>query len=319
MRISTIVKKFTIDNKAEIKDHYESQGFVVVEGLINHEKIDNFIDQYEKIKSNKNFIFYSQSLHLPSRPKITPEGFIEESMENPTDLKLFPGFSGTVLECLIDKNISTVLHTLSGESNHTMWQSMFFDKSTGTIEHQDHYYLDTVPSGNLIAAWYALEDIHQESGCFFVLSGSHKGEVLDRENIESTKGGVEGYYADHDQMRQKISNLIQESDYECQIFPLNKGDVIFWHPYAIHGAYENQNPQFSRKSFTAHFYPSSFERSDGTKPSFKKSSNPNIYIKGNYPKLLGKNIKLYTTYLLNKFKNQKSPLDMRRESYQEDS
>ena len=100
--------------------------------------------------------------------------------------------------------------------------------------------------------------------------------------------------------------MIQENDYECQNFPLNKGAVIFWHPLTIHGAYQNQNHKFSRKFFTAHFYPSSLARADDTKPSFKKSSNPNIFIKGNYPKLLSKNIKLYINYFLNKFNPQNS-------------
>lgn len=252
------------------------------------------------------------------RPNITPEGFIKESMEDVTNLKLFPRFSKAILKCLIDENISTILNILSGTSSHTLAQSIFFDKSIGTIEHQDHYYLDSNPPGHLIGVWYALEDICEEAGCFFVLPGSHKGKVIEHEKMVSKKKGVEQHFPDHDEMRQKILNLIQEHNYQYQSFPLNKGDVIFWHPYTIHGSYKNQNPQFSRKSFTAHFYPSHLGRLRGKTPKLKQSDNPNILIRGDEIKLFARNIKLYTTYLLNQLTDQKPLMDMRRESYKKD-
>ena len=57
-----------------------------------------------------------------------------------------------------------MLKSLTGEDEFVMWQNMLFDKSTGTIDHLDSYYLDTDPIGNLIAIWVALEDINGEGG-----------------------------------------------------------------------------------------------------------------------------------------------------------
>jgi phytanoyl-CoA hydroxylase len=293
------ITKFTIDNATDIKEYYQCQGYVVIQNLLSHKKIDEFIKQYEKIKRNKFFVYYSQSKHLPLQPKITPEGFIEESIENACNLKFFPGFSQAVLNCLIEPKISDVLGILSGSSSHTIWQNMFFDKSTGTVEHQDHYYLDTNPPGNLIGVWYALENIHPESGCFFV-------------------EGVEALASDHDQMRKKIINLIREKNYERKAFSLDKGDVLLWHPYTIHGAYSNNNPQFSRKSFTAHFYPSHLERLHSKTPLLKRSSNPNILIRANDLRLYAWNVKQYAVYFLNKLIGQEAAfLDMRRKSYED--
>jgi phytanoyl-CoA hydroxylase len=320
--MTTSVTKFLLSDTTAIKEYYQSQGYVVVKNLLSLSKIDNFINQYEKIKRNLFFIYYSQSVHLPLRPKITPEGFIEESMENATNLKFFSSFSNSILNCLVDENISTVLSILSGAPSHTMWQNMFFDKSTGTIEHQDHYYLDTNPPGHLIAAWYALEDIHEEAGCFFVLPGSHKESVIERENLSNIgqERKLDAIFSDHDLMRQKISNLIQEKNYEYKAFPLNKGDVLFWHPYTIHGSYANQNPGFSRKSFTAHFYPSHLERLYTKKsPVVKKSANPNILITENNLKGYFWNVRLYIKYFLNQLTDQGAIMDMRRESYAKDS
>ena len=312
--MNTSIAKFTADDAANIKEYYQSQGYVVIKNLLSHEKIDNLIKQYEKIKRSKSFIYYSQSVHKPLRPKISPEGFIEESIERPSHLKFFPNFSQAVLDCLIDKKISDVLSILSGSSSHSLWQNMFFDKSPGTVEHQDHYYLDTEPPGNLLAVWYALENIHPESGCFFVVPGSHKGQVINRKNY-SQKKGIDAIITEHDEMRRKIMSLIQEKNYKYQAFPLDKGDVLFWHPYTIHGAYNNSNPQFSRKSLTGHFYPSHLKRANTKTPWLKPSPNPDILIRRNDLRLYGWNIKQYVTYFLKKLKSQETVVDMRRKSY----
>ncbi len=311
------ITKFAMNDVTGIKDYYESYGYVVLQTLLDRAKIDYFIKQYEKIKRNKFFIYYSQSLHAPLRPKITPEGFIEESMERVQDLKFSPGFSQAALKCLIDRQISDVLGILSGSSSHTLWQNMFFDKSTGTVEHQDHYYLDTDPPGNLIGVWYALENIHPDSGCFFVIPSSHKAQVISRENTSLKKGGLKALVPDHDEMRKKIINLIREKNCEYKTFPLDKGDVLFWHPYTIHGAYQNKNPQFSRKSFTAHFYPSHLPRLFAKTPLLKPSANPKILIRSNDLRVYGWNAKQYAIYLFNKLRGQEITMDMRRKSYED--
>ena len=313
--MNTSTTKFTVDNTTSIKEYYQSQGYVVIKNILNHDKIDNFIEQYEKVKRNKLFIYYSQSLHVPLRPTITPEGFVEESMERVGDLRFFPQFSKSVSNCLFDRQISDLLSAISGSSSHTLWQHMFFDKSTGTVEHQDHYYLDTDPPGSLIGAWYALEDIHPESGCFFVIPGSHKGAVISPDNLSSGIEGIEALVPEHDEMRKGIMNLIREQKYEYKAFPLNKGDVLFWHPNTIHGAYKNENPKYSRKSFTAHFYPSHLKRANAKTPWLKKSSNPNIYVRANDLRVYAWNAKQYAVYFLNKLRKQKAVLDMRRQSY----
>ncbi len=316
--MNTSITKFTIDDVTGIKNYYESYGYVVIKTLLDHGKIDHFIQQYEKIKRNRLFIYYSQSVHRPLRPRITPEGFIEESIERPCHLKFFPGFSQAVLNCLIDQAISDVLSILSGSSSHSLWLNMFFDHSPGTLEHQDHYYMDTNPPGNLIGVWYALEDIHPESGCFFVVPGSHKGPVIKRKNFSSKKEGINALVSDHDQMRTKITALIREKNYEYKAFPLDKGDVLFWHPYTIHGAYNNNKPQFSRKSFTGHFYPSHLEKLYSKTPLLKRSSNPNILIRANDLRLYAWNAKQYAFYFLNKLIGQEAAfLDMRRKSYED--
>lgn len=86
---------------------------------------------------------------------------------------------------------------------------------------------------------HGLEDIYEDVGCFFVLPGSHKGKVIDRESRSN--------FSDHDSFVKDIRSLIEEDEYEYRSFPLAKGDVLFWHLYTIHGAHNNSDPRFSRK------------------------------------------------------------------------
>ena len=51
---------------------------------------------------------------------------------------------------------------------------MFFDKSKGTQLHQDTWYLDTQPRGNLVGVWIALENINMSSGPFVVYTNTDK-------------------------------------------------------------------------------------------------------------------------------------------------
>lgn len=305
---NSLLQKFSFEEKTAIKEYYDLYGYVVVENLLSHAAIQKFINVYEQIKYSKLFVFFSQDTHIPIQPKLTPEGFIENSMLNPASLKLWHNFSRSVEECLVAESVIDALSILSGSSNHVMMQNMFFDKSTGTIEHQDHYYLDSDPSGNMIATWYALEDIHKDAGCFFVLPGSHKGKVIERNNGAN--------FSDHDTFVKQIKDLIDEGKYEYRSFPLNKGDVLFWHPYTIHGAYNNTDPRFSRKSLTAHYYPGEMKPLYAKKvPKFRKTVNPNVVILGTELETYISNTMNYVKAVANYVRGRGPDYDMRRDSY----
>lgn len=98
MSLKVSLKKFSANEISSIKEYYDAQGYVVVENLLRHSKIQNLIKYYEEIKYSKFFIFFSQDTHLPIQPKLTPEGFIENSMLNPADLKIWKNFSQSIEE-----------------------------------------------------------------------------------------------------------------------------------------------------------------------------------------------------------------------------
>ena len=306
--------KFKPDRVAEIKNYYLKHGYVVIEKAIPINKINSFLEAYEKIKNNPFFVYYSQSIQRCTRVELTQQRHIKESMENASRLAFFSEFSKSFQECIYNKSISQALTAIDGYSEHISWQNMFFDKSTGTIEHQDSWYLDTNPPGNLIGAWFSLEDIQENCGGFFVCPKSHKLGVIDRKD-----------YPTHKEFIQKVISFSAEEQLEKKPMYLNKGDLLLWHPYIVHGAFQCQDDKLTRKSFTSHFYPHgckpkktkrgkllSIYWQDHDRP--KQTFNPHIFTSYRLSDYLY-NLMIYTLFLKTQLKLTGKTFSMRRENY----
>ena len=238
------MKTFDLHDTEGSRAYYQANGYAVFRGLIPQNLCKAFIKEYKRLKGDRFFIFPTQSTYdvLPFLPDTS--GYIPESVENPAFMVFRPRFAGRARDCLLNLQMAKGLEALDGAGRHVFWQSMFFDKSTGTPVHQDSLYLDTEPRGGLIGAWVALEDIHPDSGPFFVYPGTHRHAPFTDEMIPEF-GNIHKY----------CQKIIDENDLAPLEMTINRGDVVFWHPSLIHGAMDNRDPSFSRKSLTAHFYP----------------------------------------------------------------
>lgn len=237
-----------LSDKASIHKTYAEQGYVIIPNLISEEKINSFLEGYERLKKKKFYIIRAQDTNRPEKLEVNKYGFIEHSIWNPHYHVMAKGFSEGVYNIITDKGISDVLEAISGESKHTIWQSMFFDRSTGTVAHQDHYYLDTDPAGGVIGIWVALEDIDDDCGPFYVYPTTHLGVIANRE-VDHNEGYVGA-----------IADALAHKEYTKVDCKVKKGDVVFWHSCTIHGSNENKDPKRSRKSITGHYFPSSFQK-----------------------------------------------------------
>jgi phytanoyl-CoA hydroxylase len=310
------ITKFNLEQASEIKAYYTEHGYVVIRNAISFSKIDLFLNAYKKIKHNPFFVYYSQSIQRCVRVKLTRQSYISESMENASRLAFFPNFSKRIQDCIYDANVSTALQAVDGHAEHVSWQNMFFDRSTGTIEHQDSWYLDTDPPGNLIGAWFSLEDIQENCGSFFVCPGSHKLGIVNRKD-----------YPTHKAFIQKIFSLSSEQQLEKKPMYLKKGDLLLWHPFLVHGAFRCQDDTLTRKSFTAHFYPRTCRAKVSTRGKLlsiywqdhdhpRETSNPQIFTSFRLSDYLY-NLMLYILFLKTSLKLTSTTFSMRRESYKQ--
>jgi len=145
--------------------------------------------------------------------------------------------------------VAEVADALLGEPGKIV-QSMYFQGNPSTWPHQDAYYLDASRPGEMTAVWIASEDIAAGAGRFFVCPGSHK--------IDMAKNGGDFDIAyNHDRYKKLVVDIIQSHQLRFAAPALRKGDALFWAAYTIHGSLPTTQAQFSRRSFTAHWIPTS--------------------------------------------------------------
>ncbi len=304
--------------------YYEENGYVIFEELIPEAEIDALLAALEDFKARR-MPYYSQSIHQWIRPEIDSQGFMRESMQNFTELFFNRGLRKLGFDILLGERINAALKEIHPRrENFVMWQNMLFDRSTGTIDHYDAYYLDTFPGGYLNGAWVSLEDIGEGAGPFRIYPGSHK-HFADTQFDDLPQ----------DEFRLECAKYAEENAPVHAL--LKKGDVMFWHASTMHGSADQSDVRYSRKSLTAHYYPHGFahKRADVELPgsTFKgkiKDKVAPIFRKkvrrhGTYPVLLlGSDLERSRAHFrglrnlaMNALtRSRRAALDMRRSSYE---
>ena len=266
-----------------IKNQFHDEGFIIIRNLINEALITNILDALKKFKS-KDVYYYTQSSHTwVKSSKTTKEGYLIDSIQSPTKQRNCGELKFAAEEIISCKRISEKLQEISGNIKFVNWQNMLFDKSTGTIDHADTWYLDTKPRGHMIAAWIALEDINESAGRFFVYPKSHKLTI--QENINKT-------FKDNYLYAKFMHKFIKENNLKKFAPAMRKGDVLFWHPFTLHGSLSQKDNKYSRKSLTAHYHPVGSARIDSAEnkknidsyiKNMRPSSNPDIFFDNHDP------------------------------------
>ncbi|MGE4232992.1 MAG: phytanoyl-CoA dioxygenase family protein [Bacteriovoracia bacterium] len=232
----------------ELNASYLKNGFVVIRGLVSAKKIDSLLENYKKEVLFSNDYYLRQSTGKWQKNTLDQNGNSVESFLNVHDFRKQEHFATCVREIQCSDEVQNALRQITCDQSHKLIQSMLFDMNTATKAHQDWFYLDTVPNGHLLAGWFALEDIQEEAGRFFVIPGSHKSDFTLTENEKNS----------NPLYLKKLTDYMKEHHSEIVAPALKKGDVLFWNSGTIHGALETKDISYSRKSLTAHYVPSQY-------------------------------------------------------------
>lgn len=300
---------FTLSSPStDITLAFDDHGYVVFQNLVPESLIDDVLNALAQLKRSRAAVYYSQSVHRWVRPRLSSGGFIVDSMENPTCHINLPALRAAAMEVIYHSNVTQALRLISGREKFVSWQDMLFDRSVGTVDHQDSWYLDTRPPGALIAGWFALEDIHPDSGPFHIYPRSHH---LARVSEDEVPG--------HSDFVSRMRTLVRECGIEKEPALLKKGDVLFWHPNLVHGAELPTSEAYSRKSLTSHYYPQGLLRKDSVslehdRQQMKSTQNAAICRKGIREfQFVAKG---YAKYLWDRVRGQERPIDaMSRSEY----
>ncbi|AKG20946.1 phytanoyl-CoA dioxygenase family protein [Calothrix sp. 336/3] len=232
----------------ETKLYYDENGYAVFKGLIPHELVERLMTLYcRKILPSK-YPFFRQSNSKYEVNSVNEYGYVKQSFLDIHDYTNYPEFSAVAKEIFCSNEMQMALKQLTDLESFNLMQTMLFDSNTETQPHQDWWYLDTVPNGNLVAAWIALEDIDERAGRFYVMPKTHNL------NFHSDNPDLS-----HSQWLKRIKEYFDSHQENIQAPELKKGDVLFWNSRTIHGALKTTDTSFSRKSLTGHYIPSIYK------------------------------------------------------------
>ena len=300
-------------NNSELKEKFNKDGYLIVKKVVDEELNSSYLESISDVIKQGGFNHvYTQHTHTYEPLKYNHNGLLEESIQNPHAYPWSQSVRDAVINILCHKNVTDSLkNVIDSNERSAIWQSMYFDKSTGTLPHQDSYYLDTDPFGGVVGIWFALEDITMEAGLFYVIPGSHKDGILFK---ESQCGGR---YEDHDKFTQTMVDYEKKNKDKVTPMLVNKGDIVIWNSTLVHGAFNSSSSTKSRKSLTAHYFPqgSNLKFFD-TIPSLTCPPGHNVPIMGylSNNQVFKSKVKMMVNVALQKIKNLGPDMDMRRNS-----
>jgi phytanoyl-CoA hydroxylase len=244
--------KFSLAELDQAQSYYEENGYVIFDNLIDPHSCDEVRRLWDvEVKGADKFI-YRQATAKAEKNILNEKGWVMNPILNlqsinPIYFEKLRNFS--VANILTTDGLKNVFTRLLGESPKIV-QSMYFEGNSATWEHQDSYYLDSEHIGSMAAAWIALEDISPTAGRFFLCPGTHK--------IDLGKQSKETNIAEnHDVYIGQVVKLIKDRNMPIRAPKLDKGDVLIWNAWTIHGSLKSNDGCSSRSSITCHAIKSS--------------------------------------------------------------
>jgi ectoine hydroxylase-related dioxygenase (phytanoyl-CoA dioxygenase family) len=116
------------------------------------------------------------------------------------------------------------------------WHDQIFYKPAHhggvVIWHQDYsYWTRTQPMAHL-SCWIGLDDSTRENGCVHYVPGSHRWNLLPREDFANDMDTIKA-----------LLTAEQAREFKPVAIELKKGECSFHHPLMVHGSFENRTDQ----------------------------------------------------------------------------
>lgn len=174
---------------------------------------------------------------------------------NYTDKKIFNAYraSYTIRKVIKDKRLLQLFSFIL-EKKVIPFQCINFIKGSEQHAHSDSIHMSTFPKGNMIAAWFALEDIGPEQGPISYYEGSHLLPYLTNADYDNSSNTFMTDGHANKKYEQKTAQLIEANHLQKKILLAKKGDLFIWHANLIHGGEAQLNKERTRKSMVAHYF-----------------------------------------------------------------
>lgn len=232
-RSSFIVEqKPATQNEFDYIYSWRNNGFVVLENFIP----DDLIDRYKQDWIQHNRI---NNKRAGGYPIATPYFHVPSLM----DLSTYKPLQD-IMKLLIGDDMGVHLNLTGWKSSRRDW-------------HQDGYLNPSSNHDHYLAAWIALNDIHEDCGPFEYVRGSHVLPIISQ---QKTLGRLEPHersdphwpkYSERF-LTPLFEDIIDKANLPVEKFLPKKGDVMIWHARLMHRGSDPVDPSLWRESMIMH-------------------------------------------------------------------
>src|SRR6185295_14320532 len=149
---------------AQQKQHFDDNGYVVINGLFTPEEVAFYRDHYMQLREAGSYPGDTAGVNASST----------DPLQRYPRMIHMHRWDKVSLDWMIEPRLNNILTGLAGREPFAVQTMLYFKPpgARGQALHQDNYYLRVKP-GTCLAAWLALDSCDEANGCLQVAAGSH--------------------------------------------------------------------------------------------------------------------------------------------------
>jgi len=222
--------------------HYWDHGWVIARGLFTKPDLERWSQRFEdvvegRVPAAKRMLVMRDV--MVAKGAVTPRSALEaiakiQDFENDPVLDVYNQHP-VLIDCV---------ESLLGPDLQSI-HCMLINKPPGVDGrhplHQDLVYFPFRPAEAVLGTWTALQRVTRENGCLVVVSGTHRGPLLEHQNVDWEYVNA-GYWG-----AKGAGSHLERVHVECE-----PGDTILFHPLLLHGSGQNRTQGF-RRAISCHY------------------------------------------------------------------
>lgn len=187
-------------------------------------------------------------------------GFVTENIDEKTRTRIQNGYQKFAPVRAVGEHprILQFIEDLT-DRKPSPFQTLNFRYGTQQKVHSDLMHFSTFPQGLMVAAWVALEDIHNDSGPLIAYPGSHKTPMMyyndlgiDTSNTTFLRKTM-GHHAYTQYEKQLEERVLSKLPPPTRVL-MQAGDAFVWASNLYHGGTPVDNPNRTRVSQVTHYF-----------------------------------------------------------------
>jgi phytanoyl-CoA hydroxylase len=230
-------------------------GYVILPGLFSSQRCDRLVDLMTRLWRERDQLDLPISMDVfldraDGNKNILVKNAPEDAYDHPYKINNLYFWSHDAREMVLDEQLCRVLRRLLGGDPAVM-TSLNFRKGSQQGMHLDTFYMPPALPYRMVAAWIALEDVHEENGPLLYIPGTNRISPYYFEGHRLwTNNSPEEYQAFDSYFYRKIGQYgLKENK-----LLISKGDVLIWHSLLLHGGAKILNHDLTRFSMVAHYF-----------------------------------------------------------------